>query len=207
VGTALPFFIMAGPGIGYCRWAGLFGVKSSRASLLLVMSIAVAVTSIPVISRIFFRSQNSAHTFCSAGAGRGRCSKTSFSGPCSPSATAIADSSGPSGPQDCCAHWHHRWLTSFLVWSCFPRATKTHFEIQIQSSRHQFSGDVHAVDRIRLCRCGRGYWTLTWSSQLFLPAFAVSRKRLGDALTTISGFSFALFIPVYFRARGLQPDL
>src|SRR5260370_31617115 len=30
------------------------GVKSNSASLLLVMSIAVAVTSIPVISRIFF---------------------------------------------------------------------------------------------------------------------------------------------------------
>ncbi len=36
----------------------------------------------------------------------------------------------------------------------------------------------------------------------FLAGFAVSRKRLGDALATISGFSFALFIPVYFALVG-----
>src|SRR5437763_8446154 len=53
VGTALPFFIMLA--LGSVLPLGWFmGAKSSRASLLLVMSIAVAVTSIPVISRIFF---------------------------------------------------------------------------------------------------------------------------------------------------------
>jgi Kef-type K+ transport system membrane component KefB len=36
----------------------------------------------------------------------------------------------------------------------------------------------------------------------FLAGFAVSRKRLGHALETISNFSFALFIPVYFALVG-----
>jgi Kef-type K+ transport system membrane component KefB len=36
----------------------------------------------------------------------------------------------------------------------------------------------------------------------FLAGFAVSRKRLGQALETISRFSFALFIPVYFALVG-----
>jgi K+:H+ antiporter len=36
----------------------------------------------------------------------------------------------------------------------------------------------------------------------FLAGFAVSRKRLGDALEIISRFSFALFIPVYFALVG-----
>src|SRR6476659_7057114 len=53
VGTALPFFIMLALG-SVLPLAWFMGVKSSRASLLLVMSIAVAVTSIPVISRIFY---------------------------------------------------------------------------------------------------------------------------------------------------------
>src|SRR6476469_3765800 len=53
VGTALPFFIMLALGSGLTL-AWIMGVKSSPASLLMVMSIAVAVTSIPVISRIFF---------------------------------------------------------------------------------------------------------------------------------------------------------
>jgi Kef-type K+ transport system membrane component KefB len=38
----------------------------------------------------------------------------------------------------------------------------------------------------------------------FLAGFAVSRKRLGDALETISRFSFALFIPVYFALVGYK---
>src|SRR5215831_8032716 len=53
VGTVLPFFIMLA--LGSVLPLGWFmGTKNSRASLLLVMGIAVAVTSIPVISRIFF---------------------------------------------------------------------------------------------------------------------------------------------------------
>ena len=38
----------------------------------------------------------------------------------------------------------------------------------------------------------------------FLAGFAVSRKRLGDALENISRFSFALFIPVYFALVGYR---
>src|SRR5262249_36289069 len=36
----------------------------------------------------------------------------------------------------------------------------------------------------------------------FLAGFAVSRKRLGEALETISRFSFAMFIPLYFSLVG-----
>lgn len=36
----------------------------------------------------------------------------------------------------------------------------------------------------------------------FLAGFAVSRKRLGEAMEIISRFSFALFIPVYFALVG-----
>ncbi|HEU4414116.1 MAG TPA: cation:proton antiporter, partial [Candidatus Angelobacter sp.] len=53
VGTALPFFIMLG--LASLIPLGWFmGDKQNRTSLVLVMGIAVAVTSIPVISRIFF---------------------------------------------------------------------------------------------------------------------------------------------------------
>src|SRR5260370_28982623 len=36
----------------------------------------------------------------------------------------------------------------------------------------------------------------------FLAGFAVSRKHLGAALETITRFSFALFIPLYFALVG-----
>src|SRR5262245_42204043 len=53
VGTVLPFFIMLG--LASMVPLGWFiGERQNRTSLLLVMGIAVAVTSIPVISRIFF---------------------------------------------------------------------------------------------------------------------------------------------------------
>jgi len=53
IGTVLPFFVMLG--LATLLPLGWFmGEKSNRTSLLLVMGIAVAVTSIPVISRIFF---------------------------------------------------------------------------------------------------------------------------------------------------------
>src|SRR5205823_5545266 len=53
MGTVLPFFIMLT--LASLIPLGWFmGVKGNRTALVLVMSIAVAVTSIPVISRIFF---------------------------------------------------------------------------------------------------------------------------------------------------------
>jgi Kef-type K+ transport system membrane component KefB len=36
----------------------------------------------------------------------------------------------------------------------------------------------------------------------FLAGFAISRKRLGEALETISRFSLAMFVPVYFSLVG-----
>src|SRR5258708_5460946 len=36
----------------------------------------------------------------------------------------------------------------------------------------------------------------------FLAGFAVSRKRLGEALESVSRFSFAFFIPIYFALVG-----
>src|SRR5260221_7275341 len=53
LGTILPFFAML-LFSSLLPLAWFMGAKSNRTSLLLVMSIAVAVTSIPVISRIFF---------------------------------------------------------------------------------------------------------------------------------------------------------
>ena len=53
VGTILPFFAMLALA-GLLPLGFFMGVRNNRTSLVLVMSIAVAVTSIPVISRIFF---------------------------------------------------------------------------------------------------------------------------------------------------------
>jgi len=78
------------------------------------------------------------------------------------------------------------------------------FRNQGLTSRYHSPVTFNSVDCIRLCRCGRlagrqsGFRGIS-------AGFAVSRKRLGDALATISGFSFALLSGL-FRAGGLQPD-
>lgn len=53
VGTPLPFFIALGAG-SFLHLGGLTGEAGQQSSTLLVLAIAVAVTSIPVISRIFY---------------------------------------------------------------------------------------------------------------------------------------------------------
>src|ERR1051326_8813275 len=53
VGTVVPFFVMLALA-SFIPLAWFMGEKQNRTALILVMGIAVAVTSIPVISRIFF---------------------------------------------------------------------------------------------------------------------------------------------------------
>ena len=55
VGTPLPFFFVLGLGLaGFLPLQALVGTAGQETSALLVLAIAVAVTSIPVISRIFY---------------------------------------------------------------------------------------------------------------------------------------------------------
>jgi Kef-type K+ transport system membrane component KefB len=55
IGTPLPFFLVLFLGLGgYLPLASLAGTAQQNTSVLLVLAIAVAVTSIPVISRIFY---------------------------------------------------------------------------------------------------------------------------------------------------------
>ena len=116
VGTALPFFIMLA--LGSVLPLGWFmGVKSSRASLLLVMSIAVAVTSIPVISRIFFDLKILHTRFARLVLGVAVLEDIVLWAVLA-IATAIADSSGLPARKIACTS-ALRWFTSSLVWFCF----------------------------------------------------------------------------------------
>ena len=126
LGTGLPFFAMmlCASVLPLNRFRGAGG---SQVPLVLVMSIAVAVTSIPVISRIFF-DLNILHT---------RFARLVLG-------VAV--------------------LEDIVLWAVLAVATA-----------------LFAA---------------------FLAGFAVSRKHLGQALETISRFSFALFIPAYFALVG-----
>jgi K+:H+ antiporter len=183
VGTALPFFIMLA--LGSVLPLGWFmGVKSSRASLLLVMSIAVAVTSIPVISRIFFDLKILHTRFARLVLGVAVLEDIVLWAVLA-IATAIADSSGLPA-RKIALHIGITLVYFILGLVLFPRATK-----RISKSRFNLLAINSPVT-----------FTLLIAFAYVAVAGLLDVNLVFAALATISGFSFALFIPVYFALVG-----
>jgi Kef-type K+ transport system membrane component KefB len=200
VGTALPFFIMlALASVLPLGW--FMGVKSNRVSLLLVMSIAVAVTSIPVISRIFFDLKILHTRFARLVLGVAVLEDIGLWAVLAV-ATAMAESSGL--PRKYIAVHIVITLVYFaLGLTLVPRAvklvSKSRFNVLAKNSPITFTLlIVFAYVAVA------GLLDVNLVFAAFLAGFAVSRKRLGEALETISEFSFALFIPLYFALVGYR---
>lgn len=198
VGTALPFFIMLG--LASALPLGWFmGIKSNRTSLLLIMSIAVAVTSIPVISRIFFDLKILHTRFARLVLGVAVLEDVVLWAVLAV-ATALADSAGL--PEKKIAIHISLTLLYFgagltLAPRAVKRISKSRFNVLANSSPVAFTLLI-AFSYIAVA----GLMDVNLVFAAFLAGFAISRKRLGEALETISRFSFALFIPAYFALVG-----
>jgi len=198
IGTVLPFFIMLG--LASALPLGWFmGVKSNRTSLLLVMSIAVAVTSIPVISRIFFDLKILHTRFARLVLGVAVLEDIGLWAVLAV-ATALAESAGL--PEKKIAIHILLTLLYFVAGlTVAPRAMK-----RISKSRFNVLANTSPVSFTLLIVFSyvavAGLMDVNLVFAAFLAGFAVSRKRLGESLETISRFSFALFIPVYFALVG-----
>jgi Kef-type K+ transport system membrane component KefB len=198
LGTGLPFLAMAlGASALPLKW--FMGAKASRISLILVMSIAVAVTSIPVISRIFFDLKVLHTRFARLVLGVAVLEDIVLWAVLA-IATAITASAGL--PQKRIALHIGATLLYFLLGlSVAPRVmkrlAKSRFNLLAQSSPVSFT---LLIAFVYVAVAGLLDVNLVFAA--FLAGFAVSRKRLGHALETISHFSFALFIPVYFALVG-----
>lgn len=198
VGTVLPFCIMlAFASLLPLGW--FMGAKANRGALLLVISIAVAVTSIPVISRIFFDLKVLHTRFARLVLGVAVLEDIALWAVLAV-ATAMADSSGL--PQTKIAIHIAITLAYFalgltLVPRAFKRISKSRFNLLATNSPVTFTLlIVFAYVAVA------GLLDVNLVFAAFLAGFAVSRKRLGGALETISAFSFALFIPLYFALVG-----
>ena len=175
------------------------GSKGNRTSLVLVMSIAVAVTSIPVISRIFFDLKILHTRFARLVLGVAVLEDIGLWAVLAV-ATALADSAGL--PEKRIAlHIGLTLLYFAMGLSLAPRATKL-----ISKSRFNLLARNSPVSYTLLIVFSyvavAGLMDVNLVFAAFLAGFAVSRKRLGEAMETISRFSFALFIPVYFALVG-----
>ncbi|HEX7284636.1 MAG TPA: cation:proton antiporter [Candidatus Angelobacter sp.] len=198
VGTILPFAVMLflGP---FLPLDSFMGMQGNRTSLVLVMSIAVAVTSIPVISRIFLDLKVLHTRFARLVLGVAVLEDIALWAVLAV-ATALAGSTGL--PQKPIALHISLTLGYFaLALTLAPRAIKL-----ISKSRFNLLGTNNPVSFTLLIALSYVAAAAMIGVNLvfaaFLAGFAVSRKRLGEALETISRFSFALFIPVYFALVG-----
>lgn len=198
LGTGLPFLAMAlsASALPLDRF---MGAKAARIPLILVMSIAVAVTSIPVISRIFFDLKILHTRFARLVLGVAVLEDIGLWAVLA-IATAMADTAGL--PQKRIALHMGATLFYFLLAltvapPVLKRLTKSRFNVLAQSSPVSFT---LLVALVYVAVAGLLNVNLVFAA--FLAGFAISRKRLGHALETVAHFSFALFIPVYFALVG-----
>jgi len=200
VGTVLPFFVMLGVA-SFIPLEWFMGETQSRTSLVLVMGIAVAVTSIPVISRIFFDLKILHTRFARLVLGVAVLEDIGLWAVLA-IATALAKSTG-TPKQQIAIHIAITLVYFALGLTLAPRAMK-----RISKSRFNMLANNSPVTFTLLIVFSyvavAGLLDVNLVFAAFLAGFAVSRKRLGDALETISRFSFALFIPVYFALVGYR---
>lgn len=200
IGTVVPFFVMLGLA-SFIPLGWFMGEKQSHTSLVLVMGIAVAVTSIPVISRIFFDLKILHTRFARLVLGVAVLEDIGLWAVLA-IATALAQSAG-APKQKIAIHIAITLAYFALGLSLAPRAMK-----RISKSRFNMLANNSPVTFTLLIVFSyvavAGLLDVNLVFAAFLAGFAVSRKRLGDALETISRFSFALFIPVYFALVGYR---
>ncbi|HEV3038607.1 MAG TPA: cation:proton antiporter [Candidatus Angelobacter sp.] len=197
-GTCLPFFAMLAVG-SILPLAWFMGSKGSRGSLLLVMSIAVAVTSIPVISRIFFDLKILHTRFARLVLGVAVLEDIGLWAVLA-IATALAASS--SLPEKKIVAHVAVTILYFLIGLApapriFKRVSKSRFNVLAINSPVTYTLLI-VFTYIAIA----GLMDVNLVFAAFLAGFAVSRKRLGEALEAISHFSFAFFIPLYFALVG-----
>src|SRR5258708_1457562 len=200
LGTGLPFFgMLVFSSLLALAW--FMGAKSNRASLLLVMSIAVAVTSIPVISRIFFDLRILHTRFARLVLGVAVLEDIGLWAGLAV-ATALAESNG-SPTRKIVSHIAVTLAYFAAGLTLLPRATK-----RVSKSRFNLLATNSPITYTLLIVFAyvavAGLLEVNLVFAAFLAGFAVSRKRLGEALENIRDFSFALFIPAYFALVGYK---
>jgi Kef-type K+ transport system membrane component KefB len=198
IGTGLPFFAM-----GFCaRMLPLryfLGTKGNDTALVLVMSIAVAVTSIPVISRIFLDLGILETRFARLVLGVAVLEDI-FLWAVLAVATALARASGLPWRQ---LSTHIAVTVAYFAFglSLAPKVIKL-----LSKSRANVLAHSSPVAYLLLIAftyvAAAGLLNVNLVFAAFVAGFAVSRKHHSEALDTISRFSFGLFIPVYFALVG-----
>ncbi|HTC95395.1 MAG TPA: cation:proton antiporter [Terriglobales bacterium] len=205
VGTGLPFFLVLAAG----RWLPLerlMGPAHQRTSLLLVVGIAVAVTSIPVISRIFYDLKILHTRFARLVLG---VAVIEDIGLWAVLAVATALAGAAVLPrQQILQHVIAALVYFILGLTLAPALLK-----RLNRARWNFLAAVSPVAYIVAVLFAYAALAAIFDISLvfaaFLAGFALAndRQHFFEALDSLRKFSFAVFIPIYFAIVGYKLDL
>lgn len=206
VGTGLPFLL----GLLLAPWLirpSLAGPNGNRVSLTIILAVGVAVTSVPVVSKIFADLKILHTRFARLVLGVAVLEDIVLW-----LALAVATAmAGRAALHPRTMVWHLTATVAFFVLglTLVPRAVKrfnkARFNVLARSS------PVAYAIGVLLAYCAvAGAFDVSLVFAAFLAGFAVVHKKrrlFADALDAIGKVAFAFFIPVYFAIVGLKLDL
>ncbi len=206
VGTGLPFAL----GLLFAPWLirpSLAGPNGNRIALTIILAVGVAVTSVPVVSKIFADLKILHTRFARLVLGVAVLEDIVLW-----LALAIATASAGKGLLHPRAMTIHLLLTvAFFILGLtivprlIKRINKSRFNVL---ARHSPTGYAMAVLLAYCVAAGALDISLVFAA--FLAGFAVvhkKRKLFSESLDAIGKVSFAFFIPIYFAIVGLKLDL
>lgn len=206
VGTGIPFVLGLGLG-GWLIRPSLAGPHGNRISLIIVLAVAIAVTSVPVVSKIF-ADLKILHT---------RFARLVLGVAVSEDivlwlALAVATAMAGTTVLNLRAMSYHLVATvGFFVLglTVLPRVIK-----RINKARFnvfaKHSPVAYAISVLLAYCVVAGALDVSLVFAAFLAGFAVVHKKrqlFTEALDAIGKVSFAIFIPIYFAIVGLKLDL
>jgi Kef-type K+ transport system membrane component KefB len=206
VGTGIPFVLALAFGPWLIR-PSLAGPNSNRVSMIIILAVGVAVTSVPVVSKIF-ADLKILHT---------RFARLVLSVAVLEDivlwlalavATALAGKTALN-PKQMAYHMLSTLAFFALGLTVVPRVVKRLNKSRLNVVARQ-SPVAYAVTILLGYCVVAGALDVSLVFAAFLAGFAVvhrKRRLFADALETINKFAFAAFIPLYFAIVGLKLDL
>lgn len=213
IGTPLPFLIVMILGVsGAISIGPLVGVKGVEMSALLVLASAVAVTSIPVISRIF-NDLGILHTrFASLILGSAVLEDIALWGVLAVATaltrqTSLADQNiVGSTAQHLVITFTFMGIAILAMPSVLKALGRWRWNLLLRASRL-----AYAIIVLFAYVGAAAYFEVNLVFAAFLAGFGLAggisggqRERFSDALDSISKFSYGIFIPVYFALVGYR---
>ena len=205
IGTGLPF-ALALAAAPYLHLESLMGKAGQRLPLVLVVSIAVAVTSIPVISRIFHDLKILHTKFARLILGVAVLEDIALW-----AVLAIATALAGAAALPRARLLYHIVATLLFFGTGLTLAPA--LLRRLGRARWNFLANASPVAYLMVILFAYSAVAAVWDVSLvfaaFLAGFAVAgeRERFAEAMQAISRFSFAVFIPIYFAIVGLKLDL